>query len=536
MIPLQRFQKCKKKIGAEKVNSAQGRFFLRHTLLRATSGDPKSIMRTSNSDSGAVTGLHTWHQVTREFAGSSKPGRYHCSSRSRHLQSGTLRSQRMSFSSIIIGWSSSQSMSDSTTWTQVHALLINYFNTAAPVETEGIYQLNNLDKKEEVNFVRKGKAKGQKSKDLNKGKGQKDPQATSRIKGANQKAKERPSQKAKVNGPLGHGVAVRTGIRIEVKVIKQVTKLKVEKGRSIVRSAESLIIKLISPGGSPQQHGAQSQTASELKASSQHVRVSSGSTNSDSSSRQTSRISRSTTSCSTSTKRTKTSSQSLWVNVFCSPSIKPKSSNLVVSFKCSQGSFVSIRCGISNSKENAPVGESKGLTLRKHLMRFSIPNELFGVSSVSYLVSEIHRDHGCHWQIHLTQVLQKMNLSQMRSSGDDLAVSGESSSVQSFFQEIQKVFSLKHTDYLKNSLIIWRVSSTSSRVTANGVKIQLFQKRIRSEESFRRIIHSTQRRHPVPNQGGVKIFVTSPKIRLQQPPASSQVCQSDQRFHLRHGP
>ena len=68
----------------------------------------------------------------------------------------------------------------------------------------------------------------------------------------------------------------------------------------------------------------------------------------------------------------------------------------------------------------------------------------------------------------MTQVLKRMNLSQMKSdpgaftgvdaSGhvnlvvmayvDDLVVSGESSSVQRFFQEIQKTFSLKHIDYL----------------------------------------------------------------------------------------
>ena len=51
-------------------------FFLCYTLLHVTSGDPnvmvRRIMRTSNSDSGAVTGLDTWHQVTHHLAGSSK--------------------------------------------------------------------------------------------------------------------------------------------------------------------------------------------------------------------------------------------------------------------------------------------------------------------------------------------------------------------------------------------------------------------------------------------------------------------------------
>ena len=44
---------------------------LRYTLLHATSGDPNvmvgRIMRTSNSDSGAVTGLEIWRQMTHHL-------------------------------------------------------------------------------------------------------------------------------------------------------------------------------------------------------------------------------------------------------------------------------------------------------------------------------------------------------------------------------------------------------------------------------------------------------------------------------------
>ena len=51
-------------------------FFLRYTLLRATSGGPnvmvRRIARTSNSGSGAVTGLEIWRQMTIHFAGSAK--------------------------------------------------------------------------------------------------------------------------------------------------------------------------------------------------------------------------------------------------------------------------------------------------------------------------------------------------------------------------------------------------------------------------------------------------------------------------------
>ena len=104
----------------------------------------------------------------------------------------------------------------------------------------------------------------------------------------------------------------------------------------------------------------------------------------------------------------------------------------------------------------------KGSSMFRTLERFSIPNQPFGVSKVNIRVSDIHRDHG------MNQVLKRMNLSQMRSdpcaftgfdsSGrvnlivmayvDDLVASGGSSSVQRFFQETQRTFSLKHIDYL----------------------------------------------------------------------------------------
>ena len=108
----------------------------------------------------------------------------------------------------------SVSVSKTTTWIQVNALLISYFNNAAFVETKAIYQLNNTDKKEEVNFVKKGKGKGQKSKGPHKGKGSKRTSSSFQPQNGQSKAKERPSQKAKVNGPLGHGITIKTRIRI----------------------------------------------------------------------------------------------------------------------------------------------------------------------------------------------------------------------------------------------------------------------------------------------------------------------------------
>ena len=48
----------------------------RYTLLHATTGDPnvmvRRIMRTSNVDSNAVTGLEIWRQMTHRIAGSDR--------------------------------------------------------------------------------------------------------------------------------------------------------------------------------------------------------------------------------------------------------------------------------------------------------------------------------------------------------------------------------------------------------------------------------------------------------------------------------
>ena len=111
---------------------------------------------------------------------------------------------------------------------------------------------------------------------------------------------------------------------------------------------------------------------------------------------------------------------------------------------------------------NAPVDDSKGFTYVQAPQDIQYPEgclkrQLYGL-----------RDSLRSWHIRLTQVLKRMSLSQMKSapcaftgfnvSGhvdlivmayvDDLVVSGESASVQRFFQEIQKTFSLKHIDYL----------------------------------------------------------------------------------------
>ena len=112
-----------------------------------------------------------------------------------------------------------------------------------------------------------------------------------------------------------------------------------------------------------------------------------------------------------------------------------------------------------------PVDESKGLifvqapqdTQHPEPIVWELRCQLYGL-----------RDSPRSWQIYLTQVLQQMNLVQMKSDPcsfigrdsssklsilamayvDDLIISGEKETVQNFFQEIPKVFSLKHMDYL----------------------------------------------------------------------------------------
>ena len=155
------------------------------------------------------------------------------------------------------------SVSETTTWSHVHMLFssTNYSSNAAPVETKGMYQLNNFDKKEEVDFVKKGNGKGHKQKDL----------------------KKKGSKGSSSNFQMAKG-------KVYCQVLWK------------VRSSSSAMLVEYSAARS-----SESATSSEVKASLQYLRVSSGSTNSDSSTRPTSRISRSTTSCSTSTKRTKSS-------------------------------------------------------------------------------------------------------------------------------------------------------------------------------------------------------------------------------------
>ena len=88
------------------------------------------------------------------------------------------------------------------------------------------------------------KAKVKIEKAPNNEKDQKGSQALLRTRKGSQKEKRWPSQKEKVNGPLGHWIRVRIGIRI-----KEPKGESMEKERSFVRSVDNQVTKLISARG-----------------------------------------------------------------------------------------------------------------------------------------------------------------------------------------------------------------------------------------------------------------------------------------------
>ena len=120
---------------------------------------------------------------------------------------------------------------------------------------------------------------------------------------------------------------------------------------------------------------------------------------------------------------------------------------------------------VASALLNTPIDESKGF------IHVQAPPEIqYPEPTVWRLKRQLYglRDSPRSWQIHLNQVLKSLNLSQMKSDPctftgvdskghlnlmvmayvDDLIVSGEAQAVQTFIQEIQKTFSLKHVDYL----------------------------------------------------------------------------------------
>ena len=129
---------------------------------------------------------------------------------------------------------------------------------------------------------------------------------------------------------------------------------------------------------------------------------------------------------------------------------------------------------------------------------------------------------------------------------DDLAFSGESSSVQSFFRETQKVFSLKHIDYLTTDHSVWRswaekrksgliimkflqnslTLHISLRVTANSSVIKNSFDVLDSSWQIAMDV-SMQSWHQLSCKKVVEIIVKSAGIQHWESQASPQVFQSD---------
>ena len=184
-------------------------------------------MRTSDSDLGAVTGLEIWRQMSIHFAGSAKtrtvsllkqimsPVEWNAEKSKDVIQQyyrwleliskyEAISSEKITDTVKItlalqnvkgnLVQALNVSINDSTTWPQAHALLINYFNNAVPVDLKPIYQFDQTEKTE-INSLKKGKGKGQKSNGQ-KGKGSKGSSSFQNSKGK-QKGKGKTKSKGK---------------------------------------------------------------------------------------------------------------------------------------------------------------------------------------------------------------------------------------------------------------------------------------------------------------------------------------------------
>ena len=186
--------------------------FLRYVLLHSTSGDPnvmvRRIMRTTSSDSEIVAGLEIWRQMAVTYAGSAQtrvvtllkqimtPSEWNPEKSSNVLQQyhhwleliskyESLSSEKIAPSIKItlalqnvrgpLANALSLSITEKSTWNDIHNLLINYFNNSITTDSKEIYQFDisgKVSKEDSVNQVgKKGKGKSKKSKGQSKGKG-----------------------------------------------------------------------------------------------------------------------------------------------------------------------------------------------------------------------------------------------------------------------------------------------------------------------------------------------------------------------------
>ena len=151
--------------------------FLRYVLLHSTSDDPnvmvRRIMRTTSSDSEVVTGLEIWRQMAVTYAGSAQtrvvlrqimtPSEWNPEKSSNVLQLyhhwleliskyESLSSEKIAPSiKIILALQNvrgplanalSLSITEKSTWNDIHNLLINYFNNSITSDSKEIYQFD----------------------------------------------------------------------------------------------------------------------------------------------------------------------------------------------------------------------------------------------------------------------------------------------------------------------------------------------------------------------------------------------------------
>ena len=137
---------------------------------------------------------------------------------------------------------------------QVHNLLIHYTICSSTISTMQLRSRIRASissqfptRKRRSTMSRKAKAKVKNQKALKKEKDRKGPQATLSNRRVSQKEGARPSQKAKVNGPLGHGTQIRIVSRI--KETKKVTEAEMGKERPIVWFVANQVMKRTNAGG-----------------------------------------------------------------------------------------------------------------------------------------------------------------------------------------------------------------------------------------------------------------------------------------------
>ena len=118
------------------------------------------------------------------------------------------------------------SVSDSTAWSAVHSLLINYSITQPHQDTRAFYQINVNDKKDDMNASKKGQGKGNgqgRSEGPGKGKGSK---GSSNFSGYNHQKKGRPNPNENVMRRQ-----IKARIRVMVNGLLQTRKVKKQQGQ-----------------------------------------------------------------------------------------------------------------------------------------------------------------------------------------------------------------------------------------------------------------------------------------------------------------